>query len=413
MSSSSDISQNIKIFTRRAPCLILLCLLLLPFTISNTSLAATNRSVEKQRIKKGIQKYRINIRKLQDGIAGQQLQVETSREQKRDLLAELAQIDQKLYKLLDKLHGLESRMEKQQQLIDAKNAELHLAMELKQNVQTHLQKRIKAFYKMGEIGVANVAFSSESMPSMLRFRDSFASLIDYDKELLNTYRLSITDLQHAETTLELEKGILDDFIILAKEDQAAIGSSREDKERLINQIETQKELHEQAVREMQKAAEQLAQSLDVLRRENDLFDQGFLLDKGKHPAPLHGQITALFGEKRKNKLGITGNSTGITIATHGTQQVKAIYEGQVRYAAYLYGYGNTVIIDHGFQYFSILSRLEKLLVREGDLVTEAQPIALTGDTATLMEDGIYLEIRLGSKPLDPLQWLDKQGLILP
>jgi septal ring factor EnvC (AmiA/AmiB activator) len=334
-------------------------------------------------------------------------------EQKRNLLEELAIIDKTLYDLLDKLRNLDARMEKQQQLITAKKAELQIALDLKKNVQAHLQKRIKAFYKMGKIGVANVAFSSESMPEMLRFRDSFSSLIDYDKELINTYRLSITDLQHAETQLELEKGILDNFILLAQQDQEAISRSREEKEQLISQIETQKELHQQAVREMEKAATQLAQSLDVLKRENDVFDQGFLLDKGKHPAPLQGRVIALFGEKRKNKLGVTGKSTGITIATQGTQRVKAIFEGEVRYADYLYGYGNTIIIDHGFHYFSILSRLEKLLVREGDLVTEAQVIALTGDTATLMEDGIYLEIRHGSTPLDPLLWLDKQGLTLP
>lgn len=393
--------------------MLFFCLLLLPLSIPRSSLAVGTRSAEKQRIEQGIKKCRINIQKLQSGITGQQLQVQSSKEKKRNLLEELAQIDEKLYDLLEKLHTLDAQMQNQEQLITAKKAELKQAVELKQSVQDHLQKRIKAYYKMGEIGVANVAFSSESMPSMLRFRDSFASLIDYDKELINTYRLSISELQHAKNTLELERGILDNFSLQAKQDEDAIKRSKKEKEILLGQIETQKELHEQAVEEMKKAADQLAHSLSALKRENELFDRGFLLDKGKHPTPLKGRVTALFGEKRKNKLGISGKSTGITIAAEGVQQVRAIFAGEVRYANYLYGYGNTIIIDHGFQYFSILSRLEKLLVKEGDIVHEGQPIALTGDTATLMEDGIYLEIRLGSKPLDPLLWLDKKGLTLP
>ena len=52
-------------------------------------------------------------------------------------------------------------------------------------------------------------------------------------------------------------------------------------------------------------------------------------------------------------------------------------------------------------------------MKEGDRVAQGDTIALTGDTATLMDEGIYLEIRQGSKPLDPLQWLDNNDLILP
>ncbi len=413
MSTSSVATQCSRGVSLQHMVLLLFCLLLLPLSIPGKAFAVSDRSAEKQRIEQGINKCRINIQKLQNGIAGQQLQVQSSKEKKRDLLDELAKIDKTLYELLEKLRNLDTQMRDQGQLITAKKAELQLAAELKQSVQDHLQKRIKAYYKMGEIGVANVAFSSEGMPSMLRFRDSFTSLIDYDKKLINTYRLSISKLQQAENTLELEKGVLDDFTLQAKQDEDAIKRSRKEKEILLGQIETQKELHEQAVEEMKKAADQLAHSLSALKRENELFDQGFLLDKGKHPAPIQGRVTALFGEKRKNKLGITGKSTGITIASEGVQKVRAIFAGEVRYANYLYGYGNTIIIDHGFKYFSIISRLEKLLVKEGDIVHEGQPIALTGDTATLMEDGIYLEIRLGSKPLDPLLWLDKKGLTLP
>jgi septal ring factor EnvC (AmiA/AmiB activator) len=35
-----------------------------------------------------------------------------------------------------------------------------------------------------------------------------------------------------------------------------------------------------------------------------------------------------------------------------------------------------------------------------------------GDTATLMNEGLYFEIRLGSKNLDPLEWLDTSQLAL-
>jgi murein hydrolase activator len=393
--------------------ILLICFLLLPLVIPPNCLAKTDRKAEKQRIEEGIKKHRINIRKLQDGIAGQQIQVESSKEKERNLLTELTQIDTRLFAQLEKLRNLEDQMNKQERLITTKKEELQESQNAKQIVQHHLQKRIKAYYKMGKIGVANVAFSTESMPRMLKFRDSFASLIDYDKSIINVYRQSIAELQQAKDTLNLEKCVLNDFITLAKEEQKATDTIKHEKLTLLSQIETQKELHEQAVREMEKVAGNLVSALGTLKREDKLFDQGFLLDKGKHPAPLHGNVIALFGQERKNRLGIKGKTTGITIATEGINRVHAIFEGKVRYASYLYGYGNTIIIDHGYQYFTIISRLEKLLVKEGDRVEQGDTIALTGDTATLMEDGIYLEIRHGSIPLDPLQWLDNNDLILP
>ncbi len=383
-----------------------------PFTVPAVSGAATDRKAEKQRIRQSINKFSINISKLQDGIAGQLQQIEFSKKKKRSLLDELNAINSRLVAQLEKLHILEQRMATQEELIAAKEQELQEAKAAKKDVQDHLQVRIKAYYKMGKIGIANVAFSTESLPQMLKFRDSFATLIDYDRNLINVFRNTIAEIQKAKETLSLEKTVLNDFITQARKEQDTLNTIKAEKETLLSRIETQKELHEQAVKEMKKVADDLSRSLESLKREDQLFDQGFLLDKGKHPAPIQGTVIARFGEKRKNRLGVSGQTTGITIATSGVHPVKAIFEGEVRYASYLYGYGNTVIIDHGFQYFSILSRLEKLLVKEGDKVEQGDTIALTGDTATLMEEGIYLEIRHGSTPLDPLQWLDNSDLIL-
>ncbi len=387
---------------------LLICALCLFIPLD--SLGKQNRKAEKKRIEKGIKTFRINISKLQDGISIQRDLVLSSKKKERNLLDELAQLDATLQDRLSKLQALEEEMRKQQTLIDQKEAEEMFAKKEKSAVQKHLQKRIKAFYKMGRIGVANVAFSSETLPSMLNFRDSFTTLLEYDTDVIKHYRETITFLQQTKDTLNLEKSILDDFIHEAKNKHAAINTTVQEKEVLLAQIKTQKELHEQAITEMERAATELSDSLNSLKEKNELFDQGFLMDKGKHPAPVKGQVLAVFGQQRENRLGIKGQSTGITIATPGINRVNAIFEGEVRYASYLHGYGNTIIIDHGFQYFSILSRLEKILKKKGDKVSQGDLIGLTGDTATLMDEGIYLEIRHGSTPLDPLQWIDSKGL---
>jgi len=410
---SSNALQQFRIPGPTQSILLVACILIFSASFPHDCKAQSDRTLEKQSIKKDIQKYRINISKLQEGIASQQLQIQSSKEKKRNLLDELAQIESRLFSQLKKLHDLEAEMNKQEYLIGVKETELQKSQRAKKAVQDHLQERIRAYYKMGEIGVANVAFSTESMPQMLKFRDSFTSLIEYDKSLIKRYRTSIYELQQAKETLNLEKTVLHDFLTQAKIEQEATKTIKLEKETLLKQIETQKELHEQAVMEMEKVADNLSNSLDALKRKDTLLDQGFLVDKGKHPTPLSGKVIALFGQERKNRLGVKGKTKGITIAAEGTNRVHAIFDGEIRYASYLYGYGNTIIIDHGYQYFSIISRLEKLLVKEGATVNQGDIIALTGDTATLMEEGVYIEIRHGSTPLDPLQWLDNSGLVLP
>jgi len=93
--------------------------------------------------------------------------------------------------------------------------------------------------------------------------------------------------------------------------------------------------------------------------------------------------------------------------------VKAIFEGTVNFAGYLHGYGNTLIIDHGFQYYTVVARMETLLKKEGDAVKTEEEIGIMGETATLIEEGLYVEIRHGTKTEDPLLWLDKNKLSLP
>lgn len=392
--------------------LAMLSLLALPLFFPSPGRAATNRMDEKQRIERGIEKFRLNISKLEDGITGQQQQIQSTKLAQRDLLDELKTIESRLASQLKKRRGLEAQMGQQEVLIAAKESALEKAQGAKQIVQNHLQIRIKSFYKLGTIGAANVAFSSSGLAQMLTFRDSFKSLIEYDKHILNTYHEAIADLRRAKATLDLEKEVLNSFITLARAEEEASQATKRDQESLLTQIATQQELHIEAVKEMEKAAANLNHELESLTAKDALFDQGFLLEKGSHPAPLRGKVLTFYGQEHKNRLGLASKTSGITIASDGRQRVTAIFEGKVRYASYLYGYGNTIIIDHGYKYFSITSRLEKLLVKKGDSVKEGATIALAGDTATLMEGGIYLEIRHGSTLLDPLQWLD-QGSLIP
>ena len=365
---------------------------------------------QKQQLETGIKKYWINIRRLQQGIKLQQEEMDHTLSQERDLLAELENIDIRLQEHHEKLGVLQGRMTAQQDLITVKEKELARVKAEKHTVQLHLQKRLSAYYKMGRIGLINVAFSAHSFPELLSFHDSFQSLIRYDQNLIQTYRHSIGELERVKEALTLERTLLQEFINQEEEAQQQVDTTRQEKENLLTLIRTQKKLHELAISEMEKAGKTLSTHMNVMEKKEEILNQGFLLNKGKLPPPVNGRLITRFNQERTNRMGITGKSKGIALAAPDGTRVKAIFDGNILFSGYLRGYGNTVIVDHGYQYYSIVSRVEQLLKNKGDHVKTGESIALMGATATLTDEGLYVEIRHGNVSLDPLQWLDTKNI---
>jgi septal ring factor EnvC (AmiA/AmiB activator) len=127
---------------------------------------------------------------------------------------------------------------------------------------------------------------------------------------------------------------------------------------------------------------------------------GFLLNKGRLPGPVQGELVTRFGDKTDN-----GPCHGIIIHTEENTPVFSVYSGRVIFTGYKMGFGNMVIIDHGLDYYTVTAYLDEIDVEEGQRVLGRKQIGTTGDMATLYSRGLYFEIRHGNKPLDPLQWL--------
>ena len=381
--------------------------------ISPPSLASAEnkeQAASEENVKEGVKIFRINIQRLQEGLAAQREQFSESLNTERNLLEELEDIDKRLAEQTSKLKALEEQKDSQQVVIDQKERELADVRSEKEKVQRHLQRRIGAYYKMGNIGLLNVTFSAQTLPELLKFHDAFQSLISYDQNVIEIYRKSIDKLERVTKTLGLEKSVLMDFITQAVTEQKAIDGTKNDKETLLLHIQTQSQLHKQAIDEMEKAAAELSSSLLALKTKEEKLEQRFQDKKGLLPPPVPGILVTQFQQESPNSLGIAKKSQGIAIQAPDGSKVKAIFPGTVVFAGYLRGYGNTIIVHHGFQYYSITSRVESILTEKGFTVAAGSVLAETGETATLMEEGICFELRHGSTSLDPMIWLAPGGL---
>ncbi len=354
--------------------------------------------------------YRIKIRRLQHGINTHEDKIKEEEKKERNLLQELEILDKKLAAQHAELKKLQQRMADQQALIEKEGRALAKIHTEKNIVENHLKKRIKAYYTMGDIGLLNVTFSTRTLPELLRFHDAFDTLIRYDQDVIRVYRETIGDLERARKALTLEKYVLQNFIDQVLQERKKITTTKNEKQQLLVHIRTQAKLHKQAIREMQQAAEKLSGALVALKNRYHTGEDTFLANKGNLPPPVDGIIITLFGQETENKLGIVRQSNGITLKAENGTKIRPVSKGQVIFSGYLRGYGNTIIIHHGFQYYTVTSRIEKLLVKKGDVVHPDTVIGIMGDTAMLFDEGLYFEIRHGKQSLDPLLWLDPNRL---
>jgi len=132
--------------------------------------------------------------------------------------------------------------------------------------------------------------------------------------------------------------------------------------------------------------------------------QAFEKVKGKLAWPVAGKIAARFGQARGG--GLKWNGVLID-AARGTE-IRALYDGRVAYADWLPGMGLLLIIDHG-GYMSLYAHNEQLFKAAGDRVEGGEVVATVGDSGGRSKPGLYLEIRRGAKPQDPIPWFRRSA----
>ena len=66
-----------------------------------------------------------------------------------------------------------------------------------------------------------------------------------------------------------------------------------------------------------------------------------------------------------------------------------------------------MILDHGSQTFSLYGDLLEPAVKKGDRIDRGQRVGSVGPTST-GATGLYFELRIDGRPVDPLQWLKRK-----
>lgn len=193
------------------------------------------------------------------------------------------------------------------------------------------------------------------------------------------------------------------------EELSILGVAQEKRAGLLASL--QQEMAEQG-EEVKKLARQeksltrlIAELTSILSDYPIRSEEPFSALKGKLTWPVAGALLHDFGQPRA---GGELKWNGVVLAAPRGREVRAVYHGRVAFADWLAGMGLIVIVDHGEGFMTLYGYNETLLKNAGDWVAPGDVIATVGESGGQSEAGLYFELRRGTKPINPRQWVTRR-----
>jgi murein DD-endopeptidase MepM/ murein hydrolase activator NlpD len=121
--------------------------------------------------------------------------------------------------------------------------------------------------------------------------------------------------------------------------------------------------------------------------------------------PAHGWLTSRVGSREDPITGERDFHPGLDISADHGSPVYATADGTVSQAEPQSGYGNLVIVDHGFGLESRYGHLSRYKVRTGERVKRGDVLGYVGSTGRSTGAHLHYEVRLNGRLLNPLQLL--------
>ena len=117
--------------------------------------------------------------------------------------------------------------------------------------------------------------------------------------------------------------------------------------------------------------------------------------------PVKGVVTSNFGTRWGR------HHSGIDIGCPEGTPIYAAAAGKVVFVGEKGGYGLLIVISHSDGSFTIYAHNSKNIAKENSNVKQGEKIAEVGSTGNSTGPHLHFEIRLQSKPVDPLLYLPK------
>jgi septal ring factor EnvC (AmiA/AmiB activator) len=288
------------------------------------------------------------------------------------------------------------------------------ALELREaEARPVIAARMVELYKLGSAGYTRMLFNVSDLREFGRAYRMVSALAVVDRQRAADHQKTLSDLRAAHATLvkrRAQMAKLQQEAQLARmaAERAALGRAQ-----LIAQIDRRRDLTAELASELQTAQRKLQQTLSAFDAGAPRPADGAVLPirpfRGDLDWPAEGRVMSRFGRSDSN-MSLTPAQSGIQISVAEGTPVRAVHDGTVAFAGPFTGYGTLVIIEHGersAQTYSLYGHLGAVQTERGAKVDRGEVIGVAGRVLSGFP-GVYFELRVDGKPVDPLEWLKKK-----
>ena len=118
-------------------------------------------------------------------------------------------------------------------------------------------------------------------------------------------------------------------------------------------------------------------------------------------APVNGYVT--------QGIDSTSKHNGIDIVSNKGDIIQAANSGYVIFSGFDGELGNTLIISHPYNYFTLYGHCDTILVKERQRVNKGDVVALLGDSGDTSAPHLHFEIWKNNETIDPRKIINKYG----
>ncbi|MBN2693128.1 M23 family metallopeptidase [bacterium] len=142
-------------------------------------------------------------------------------------------------------------------------------------------------------------------------------------------------------------------------------------------------------------------SKSIITSYGTIFEKADMLLSTPSIWPVRGWLSSEFGPRTDPFTGDTKFHEGLDIANNEGLPIKASGNGVVTFAGEQGGYGNVIIISHGYDLETRYAHLQRILIKKGDKIKKGDIIAYLGNSGRSSGPHLHYEIRKYGIPVNP------------
>lgn len=304
-------------------------------------------------------------------------------------------------------------LERERDFSTKRKAELDARIEQSEAQLEHesaqLAKQVRSAYMSGGQERIQLLLNQQDPATLGRLLSYHRYFNDFRADNMQLVNGRITELATLRAQVAAEAARLDGLARQRYEELTKLNAGQETRQSLLASLQGR-------IANEGKEIEQLvAQEKDLTRLIDELTsilsdypissEDPFSAHKGRLTWPVAGTLVHDFGQPRVNDQ-LKWN--GVVLAAPRGREVRAVYHGRVVFSDWLAGLGLLVIVEHGEGYMTLYGYNESTMKNPGDWVAPGDVIATVGESGGQSRAALYFEIRRGTEPLNPRQWVTRR-----